>query len=72
MFTDFSDFNEGIMSINVSARVMSQFFMININDDNIVECIKSFSITIVSASICTVAVGINNNSEMIITDNDGM
>ena len=72
MFTDFSDFNEGIMSINVSAGVMSQSFMIYVFDDNIVECTKSFNITIVSASICTVAIGINNNSEIIITDNDGM
>ena len=72
MFTDASDFNEGMMSINVSAGVMSQSFMININDDNIVECTESFNITVVSASICTVAIGINNNSEIIITDNDGM
>ena len=72
MFTDASDFNEGIISINVSARVMTQSFMIDVFDDNIVECTDSFNITIVSTSICTVAIGINNNSKIIITDNDGM
>ena len=72
MFTDASDFNEGIISINVSARVMTQSFMIDVFDDNIVECTESFNITIVSTSICTVAIGINNNSKIIITDNDGM
>ena len=71
MFSDPSDFSGGMISINVSAGVATQSFTIDIFDDSIVECTESFSITILSASICTVAVGIDHSGEVIITDNDG-
>ena len=48
-----------------------QSFMINIIDDNIVECVESFSVVMTSVTTCGVTIAdINNSSEVVITDDD--
>ena len=45
--------------------------MINIADDNIVECSESFNLRIVSVSDGGVITGSVNSTEVIIMDSDG-
>ena len=47
-----------------------QTFMINIVNNNVKECIESFNVRIISVTTCGVAIGNNNMSEVIITDDD--
>ena len=69
---DTSDYIGGIKRVNVPAGITVQPFTMDIVDDNLVECIERFNITIVSATVCTVATGNDSNSEVIITDHNGM
>ena len=49
--------------------MLSQSFVINITDE-IVECNETFSLIMVSASTCRVAIGNINISDIMIIDND--
>ena len=56
------------MTINISATMSAQLFKINISNSNIVECIETFNVTIISVTGCGVTIGSNNNSKVIIKD----
>ena len=58
-------------NISVPAGVSSESFILDITDNDIVECKKSYSVTIESVSTCGVVIGSVNRSEVIIIDNDG-
>ena len=57
--------------VNVTAGVMTQSFTVPIVDNNIVECNKTFIVTILSVTTCGVTIGNNNRSEVRIADDDG-
>ena len=59
------------MTINVTTGVVTQTFMINIINNNVVECVERFNVRITSVTTCGVTIGTNNMSEVIITDDDG-
>ena len=56
--------------VDVSARVISQSFIVAIVDNDVVECAETFIVTILSVTTCAVTIGNNNSSEVIITDDD--
>ena len=66
---DTDDYRGGKIVVNVSSGVLSQSFRLTIYEDNIVECSETFNITMTSIS-SWVTVGDDDNSEVIITDND--
>ena len=47
-----------------------QPLIINIMDNNIVECNEMFNITMMSVTTCGVTIGSNRISEVMIRDND--
>ena len=65
------DYNGNPIAVNVPTGVMMQAFMVNIINNNIVECIERFNVRIISVTTCGVAIGNDNMSEVIITDDDG-
>ena len=56
--------------VNVTAGVMIQQFTISINDNNIVECVETFTVTISSVTTCGVTIGSVSSTEVRITDDD--
>jgi len=68
---DAYDYNGRRITVVVSAGVLSQSFLINITNDNIVECNETFSLTIESFSTCQVTIGNVNTTEVTIIDDDG-
>ena len=46
-------------------------FTINTTISTMVECDETFNVSIISVTACGVSVGSNNNSEVIIKDNNG-
>ena len=58
------------MTINVTTGVVTQTFMINIINNNVVECVERFNVRITSVTTCGVTIGTNNMSEVVITDDD--
>ena len=68
-FTD-GDYDGERIVLTVHAGVLSQFFVVNVTDDNIVEYNEVFSVSIQSVSTCGVTIGIVNTSDVIITNND--
>ena len=60
-----------MMGVNIAAGAMMQSFIVPISDNNIVECHKTFIVTILSVAACGVTIGNNNRSEVRITDDDG-
>ena len=60
-----------MMVVNVTAGVMTQSFTVPIVDNNIVECNKTFIVTILSVATCGVTIGNNNRSKVRIADDDG-
>ena len=56
--------------VNVTAGVMTQQFTISINDNNIVECVETFTVTISSVTTCGVTIGSVSSTEVRITDDD--
>ena len=50
---------------------MRRSFTIDILDDNIVECIETFKVTISSVTTCGVTIGSVSDTEVRITDDDG-
>ena len=69
--TDTDDYTGGSRVISVPAGVMTQSFTIDIADDNIVECIETFDVTISSVTTCGVTIGSVSDTEVRITDDDG-
>ena len=61
---------DDMITINVSARQVTQSFTVNIIDDDVVECIKTINVAIMSVENCGFAIGSNNTSEVIIRDDD--
>ena len=66
------DFKQQVISVIIPPGVSTQLLTVNITDDNIVEYDETFRLVLVSVSNCGVIIGNYNNSEVIITDNDGM
>ena len=60
-----------MMVVNVTAGVMTQSFIVPIFNNNIVECNKTFIVTVFSMATCGVTIGNNNRSEVRIADDDG-
>ena len=58
------------MVINVSALTLAQPFQITPINNEELECNKTFNITIQSVTGCGVAIGSNNNIEVLIKDDD--
>ena len=56
----------------ITTGITTSPFTMDIIDDNIVECIERFNITIVSANIYGIIVGNDSNSRVIIIDDDGV
>ena len=65
------DYNELVKTITISPGVTSQSLLINIIDNNIVECNEKFNVTMMSVTTCGVAIGSNRVSEVMIRDDDG-
>ena len=65
------DYNGEMITVDIPAGVLSQSFMINITDDDVVECNETFSLAIVSMFPCEVVTGNFNISKVIIIDTDG-
>ena len=59
------------MGVNIAAGAMMQSFTVPISDNHIVECHKTFIVTILSVAACGVTIGNNNRSEVRIIDDDG-
>ena len=60
-----------INTITIPPGTLMQTFLINIFDSNLLECNETFIITMVSVTTCGVTIGSNNNSEVMIRDDDG-
>ena len=65
------DYDGTIKDIIIPPGVTMQTLKINVVNNNIVECHETFNVTIVSVTTCGVTIGSNNNSEVMITDDDG-
>ena len=61
---------DDMMIINFPARRVMQSFTVNIIDDDVVECIKTFNVRILSIESCGFTIGSNNTGEVKIIDND--
>ena len=73
MVTDIIDYIGGMITVDVPAGITAQPFTIDIVDNDLVDCVKRFNITIVSTTLCTVATGNESSSEVIIIDhNEGI
>ena len=66
---DGEDYSGRMEMIAIPARVMTRLITISITDDNLVECVERFIVTITSVTTCGVTIS-NNMSEVIITDDD--
>ena len=64
------DYARTSVTVNVPAGVVTQTLMINIINNNVVECIERFNARITSVTTCGVTIGNGNISEVIITDDD--
>ena len=49
---------------------MTQTFTVTIVDNNIVECVETFTVTISSVTTCGVTIGSDSSTEVRITDDD--
>ena len=58
-------------TIAIPVEVITESFIINITDNNIVECHESFNVAIVSVTGTGVTTGNVENTQVIILDNDG-
>ena len=64
-------YNRNQITVDAPPGVASQSLTINIFDDNIVECIEKFNVTLISVTTCGVTIGSNRISEVTIRDDDG-
>ena len=67
---DGEDYNGSMEMITIPPGVMTQSFTISIADDNLVECVKTFTVRILSVTTCGVTVGSVSNALVRIIDND--
>ena len=67
---DEEDYNGGMEMITIPPGVMTQSFTISITDDNLVECVETFIVRILSVTTCGVIVGSVSNALVRIIDND--
>ena len=58
------------MVVNVPAGAMTRQFTISIANNNIVECVETFTVTISSVTTCGVTIGSVSSTEVRITDDD--
>ena len=58
------------MMVTVPAGVMTQSFTLSIADNDIVECVETFIVTITSVTSCGVTIGSVSSTEVRITDDD--
>ena len=65
------DYDGEVITVDIPAGVSSQSFILNITNDDVVECNETFSITIESVSYCGVTIGNINTSEITIFASDG-
>ena len=70
-FIDGEDYTGGMMVIIVPAGVMTHSFTISITNNDIVECVETFTVTISSVTTCGVTIGSDSSTEVRITDDDG-
>jgi len=70
-YTDDEDYHGANITVDVPAGTLSQSFVINIIDDDIIESNEILSITIESVSACGFTIGNINTSEITIIDNEG-
>ena len=68
---DTGDYDGMINTITIPPGTLMQSFIINIFDNNLMECNETFIIKMASVTTCGVTIGINNNSEVMIRDDDG-
>ena len=65
------DYSRVSLTDSISAGITMWPLIINIIDNNIVECNETFNVTILSVAHCGVTIGNTSNSEVMISDNDG-
>ena len=65
---DGEDYNGSMEMITIPPGVMTQSFTISITDDNLVECVETFTVRILSVTTCGVTVGSVNNALVMILD----
>ena len=58
------------MTVNVPAGVMTETFTVTITNNNVVECVEAFTVTISSVTTCGVTIGSDSSTEVRITDDD--
>ena len=58
------------MTFNVPAGVTTQTFTIPITNNDVVECVETFNVTISSVTTCGVTIGSVSSTEVRITDDD--
>ena len=67
-----NDYRRSSIIVSIPANQMSTSFTINIIDNNIAECDETFTLTLsVPSSPCGVISGSDDNSEVMIRDDDG-
>ena len=67
---DGEDYNGSMEMFTIPPGVMTQSITISITDDNLVECVETFTVRIVSVTTCGVTVGSVNNALVRIIDDD--
>ena len=70
-YVDEEDYDGGMMVVNVPAGVMTQQFIISITNNNVLEYVEMFIVTISSVITCGVTIGNVSNAEVSIIDDDG-
>ena len=70
MYVEEEDYTGGIMMVNIPAGVMTQQFTVFITDNNVVECVETFNVTISSITTCGVTKGSVSNAEVQIIDDE--
>ena len=67
---DGEDYSGIMRMITISPGVMTRSITISITDDNLVECVETFTVRILSVTTCGVTVGSVRNAEVRIIDDD--
>lgn len=65
------DFIGGTRNVSIPAGKSMVNFTVDTIISEMVECDETFNISIISVTTCGVTIGSNNNSKVIIKDNDG-
>ena len=67
---DGEDYSGGQMTIIVPAGVMTLTFTVAITNNDIMECVETFTVTISSVTTCGVTMGSDSSTVVRITDDD--